>query len=66
MVRWTGVNVWRPLDCSYEDEQEVGSLEINAGLVSTVLQVNTALLMTQQKFTYTVQSSMHLVSEPDP
>jgi len=60
------VNVWRPLDCSYEDEQEVGSLEINAGLVSTVLQVNTALLKTQQKITYTVQSSMHLVSEPDP
>ena len=44
------MNVWRPLDCSYEDEHEweVGSLEIHAKLVSTVLQLNTALLKTQQ------------------
>jgi len=53
LVRWTGVNVWRPLDCSYEDEHEweVGSLEIHAKLVSTVLQLNTALLKTQQNLT---------------
>ena len=50
LVHWTGVNVWRPLACSYEGEHEweVGSLEIHAKLVSTVLQLNTAFLKTQQ------------------
>ena len=64
LAHWTGVNVWKPSGCSYEEkddcEWEMGALKIHGQPVSTVGQFNTILQNTPSIYT---QSGMYVASQ---